>query len=165
MKYIFCLLILATLSGCFRDEEESPCPNYVNDVMDYSPLVFSFIDADSTNLLENKTIDSTDISIKDDKGSIQKFSVFLDSTGTKARFISIPIIDKLGTNELKISVKNKENSLKYDFTVVNSACGSYYLYDNYLLNNSPYKIRPKLSYYMVGKQKIQTVFRVIYIKE
>lgn len=151
------------MSGCLREEEEErPCPVY--DLMPYSPLVFSFIDADSINLLENKTIDTLDISIKDDKGSNQKFYVYLDSTGTKARYLSVPNIDKPGTNELIIRVKNIETSLKYDFSVVNSDCGSYSLYDNYVLDGKPYTIQSKWSYSMFGKQKFQTMYRVIYIK-
>ncbi len=166
MKQFLCMLILASLTGCLREEEESPCPVNVNDVASiiYSPLVFSFIDADSTNLLENKTIDTLDISIKN-KGINQKFNVFLDSTRTKARYVSVPIIDKIGTNELIIRVKNRETSLKYDFDVVVSECGSYHIYDNYLLNSEPYKLQSKWSYAMQGKQKIQTGFRIIYIKE
>jgi hypothetical protein len=165
MKYFFSLLIAVSLFGCLK-KEESPCPLYVDDVMAYSPLVFSFIAADSTNLLENKTIDTTQISIKDEQGNIQKFSVFLDSTSTKARYISVPILQKQGTNELKISVNNKETSLKYDFAIVTGNCGSYHRYDNYALNGSPYKLQTIMSYSMYGnQQKTVTAFRVIYITD
>jgi len=165
MKFLFTLLIVVFLLGCLK-EEESPCLPYVNDVMPYSPLVFSFISADSINLLENKTIDTTQISIKDEQGNIQKFSVFLDSTGTKARYISVPILQKQGTNELKITANNKETSLRYDFGIVTGNCGSYHRYDNYVLNASHYKLQSKLSYSMYGnQQKTATVFRVIYITQ
>ena len=114
-------------------------------------------------MLENKTIDTLDISIRNIEGVNQKFNVFLDSTGTKARYISVPTVNKKGTNELIIRVKNRETSLKYDFTVVDSKCGSYSLYDNYILNAEPYKLQPKLSYDMRGKQNVRTMFNVIYI--
>jgi hypothetical protein len=163
MKYFFCLLILASLFGC--QKKEDPCLNQQFNPSPYSPLVFSFIDADSTNLLENNSIDTTQILIKDDKGAIQKLDIFLDSTHTKARFVAVPILEKQGTNELKITTKGKETSLKYDFTVITKPCWTSNQYDNYVLNAKPYQLHYKKTYYMHGKEKIPAFFRVIYITE
>lgn len=156
MKYFFCLLLIASLFGC--QKKEDPCLNQQFDPIAYSPLVFSFIDADSTNLLENNSIDTTQILIKDDKGNIQKLDVFLDSTNTKARYITVPILKKQGTNELKITTKDKETSLKYDFTVITEPCWTFHQYGNYVLNATPYQLRYKKTYYMHGKKKYQHFF-------
>lgn len=161
MKYFFCLLIAASLFGCQKKENE--CPVYMDLPVEYSPLVFAFIDADSTNLLENNTIDTTQILIKDIEGNIQKFHVFLDSTNTKARYITVPLLEKEGTNELKISFQNKETSLKYDFTHVIQPCNNYYFHDNYVLNGTPLQPQHKETYYMRGKEKIRAFFGIIYI--
>lgn len=163
MKYLFCLLTVASLFGCIKEKNE--CPVYVNDIMPYSPLVFSIINADSLNLLENHSIDTTQISISDSKGTIHKFHTFLDSTNTKVRYISVPLQESEGTNELKISIKNVETSLKYDFRRVIEPCGSYSVYENYALNSITYQPQPKQTYFMHNKEKIGAVFRVIYIKQ
>jgi hypothetical protein len=162
MKYLLFLVVAASLFGC--QKKENACPLYMDDLMAYSPLVFAFIDADSTNLLENHTIDTTQILIKDLQGNPQKFTVFLDSTNTKARYITVPTSQREGTNALKIQVKNTEASLTYNFTRIVEPCGSYSILDNYVLNGTPYQIQPKKSYFMRGKEKIRAFFSVIYIK-
>ena len=162
MKYFFLLFIAISLAGCLK-EDENGCPLYVNVPAPYSPLVFEIIDADSTNLLENGTIDTTQIIIEDAEGNNQKFSVFRDSTYTKTRFISVPLLEKVGTNELKITVNNKEAFLKYNYTYVEEPCGDYSYHDKYVLNGMPYQLHGKNTYFMHLNEKIPAVFRVIYL--
>jgi len=163
MKYLLSLLLVSALLGCIKKED--PCDDIMVDPVQYSPLVFSFIDADSTNLLINKTIDPAEILIKDDQGNLQKFEVFMDSTNTKARYISVPLLKKEGTNTLIITAGNRETSLKYDFKTIKEPCYTYYNYENYVLNSNPYQLKLIRSYYMRENVKLETNFRIIYITQ
>jgi hypothetical protein len=163
MRYLLSFLLASALLGCIK--KENPCDDIMVDPAPYSPLVFSFIDADSTNLLINKTIDPEEILIKDDQGNKQKFKVFLDSTNTKARYISAPLLEKEGTNTLIITAGNRETSFKYDFKAVKEPCYTYYSYENYVLNSNPYQLKLIRSYYLKENLKLETNFRVIYITQ
>ncbi|TDQ06210.1 hypothetical protein [Pedobacter metabolipauper] len=156
MKYFVYLLVITVLFGC-----NNKCDVIIDRIS--IPVVFSFIDADSTNLLENNTIDVSKISIKDGNGNIPGFNVVQDSTKTKALYLNVQFESRKGNYEIKIVANNKETSLKYKVILKKDACEPYYDY-TYTLNGQPYQLKEK-KYFKFNHPEFYTLYHVIYINQ
>ena len=144
MRYITLICLALFFAACHKNEE--PCPMVYNDFAVSDFKVIAFIDKDSNNLLLNHTVDTADIVIKNDKGQVQQFTPWLDSTLTKARYISLPLGEAEGITNLTVNVNGVTNRISYRYTVTKSKCNTNYVYDAFTLNGNRYDFKSQPDY-------------------
>lgn len=147
MRYYLLALLGICLASCAKEKENVLC----NAIGYFETIhVVSLIDKDSNNLLLNKTVDTTDITVKDADGSLLKFQPLLDSTLTKVRYITLPFKDKNGSRSLSVIVKGQTSTISYKRRFHYDRCFSYYAYTDFRLNDAPYSVKAKQDYIFVN---------------
>lgn len=148
MKHFLIALTCLLIFSCKKNED--PCPlAYYDDFVSYFRVI-SFIDKDSTNLLAGGVIDTSDLLITDEKGVSQKTVPVWDSTFTKMRYVLLPLLDHEGSNTIRVTVKNKINTITYRYVISADRCRQNSYYDNFKLNGDTYNFKPQADYFMFG---------------